>query len=290
MHALACLVAGLSVLGQAAAPPNDAPSKTEAELKAVLVPYYGRHAAEYEFFLDPRHEQKLQLHKQPVMTWTNVDKYMGAVFVWTYAGRPELIGCIGSRQRSTGDSVVFHEFHSLSRQPLEAVEFGGGQQTWKASRAGVTLADVAGAQPPADSERLRLIQMRNMARDFQGWMKDGDDVTELRLEPHPIFRYKAPERGVIDGAIFALVWKGTDPEVLLMLEDRQDGGDSRWQFALARFNYREMWVKRNDREVWRVGIARENDIYITGEVGIVTLDEVRQSAPQGTKQERTKQE
>lgn len=273
MHTLAWLSAGLFVLGQAA------PPVSEADLKEVLYPYYAREAAGYEFFLDPKHEQKLQLYKQPVMTWTNADKYMGAVFVWTYGGRPELIGCIGSRQRSEGDSLVFHEFHSLSRQPLEAVQFGRGRQQWKASRAGVDLAVVEAAPAPADSERLRLTQMRNMAREFKGWMKDGSDVTELRLVSQPIFRYKAPERGVVDGAIFALVWKGTDPEVLLMLEDRQDGADSRWQFALARFNYREMWVQRNEREVWRVGVARENDIYITGEVGAVTSDEIRQKTP-----------
>ncbi|HEY2251247.1 MAG TPA: hypothetical protein VGH74_09310, partial [Planctomycetaceae bacterium] len=112
-----------------------------------------------------------------------------------------------------------------------------------------------------------------------GWMKDGDDVTELRLVAQPIFRYKAADRGVADGAIFALVWKGTDPEVLLMLEDRPEGAESRWQFALARFNFREMWVKRLDREIWRVGVARENDIYITGQVGAVTFDEIRRAAP-----------
>ena len=49
----------------------------------------GREAVAYEFFLDEKHEQRLQLQKQPVMTWTNADKYMGAVFVWTYGGRPE---------------------------------------------------------------------------------------------------------------------------------------------------------------------------------------------------------
>ena len=275
------LVPGLFVLGQAAVP------QSEADLKAVLVPFYGREAAEYEFFLDTGHEQKLQLHKQPVMTWTNADRYMGAVFVWTYGGRPEIIGCIGSRQGRPGDSLVFHEFHSLSRQALEAVRFGRGKQQWNPSGPGVELAVVEGAPAPSDSERLRLAQMRNIAREFTGWMKDNNDVTELRLLPQPIFRYKSPERGVVDGAIFARVWKGTDPEVLLLIEDRKDDADNRWHFALARFNYREMWVKRNDREVWRVGVARENDVYITGEVGATTLDEIRATAPQPDKPARS---
>ena len=62
--------AGLLVLGQAA-PDN------EAELKDVLFPFYGSEAVAYDFFLDEKHDQRLQLQKQPVMTWTNADKYMG---------------------------------------------------------------------------------------------------------------------------------------------------------------------------------------------------------------------
>jgi hypothetical protein len=267
---------GLFVLGQAAA------GQSEAELKEILFPFYGREAAEYEFYLDAGRQQRLELLKQPVLTWTNADKYMGAVFVWTYGGRPEIIGCIGSQQRP-GDSMVFHEFHSLSRQPLEVVQFGHGTKKWAPSRPGIELAAVEGAPAPSDSERARLTQMRNIAREFNGWMKDGNDVTELRLLPQPIIRYKAAERGVIDGAIFALVWKGTDPEILLILEDRKEDSDSRWKFALARFNFRDMWVKRNDREVWRVGYGTQSDAYITGTVGNTSLDEIRSTAPPADK-------
>ena len=268
--------AAFLVIGQTAA------DQSEAELKDVLFPFYAREAADYELFLDAGHKQKLELQKQPVMTWTNADKYMGAVFVWSYGGRPEMIGCIGSQQILPGISV-FHEFHSLSRQPLQAVAFGHGRQTWVPSRPGVELAVVDGAPAPSDSERARLTQMRNMAREFNGWMKDGSDVTELRLLPQPLIRYKAPERGVVDGAIFALVWKGTDPEILLILEDRKDDSENGWHFALARFNFREMWVKRNDREIWRVSVSVKSDSYITGVVGKRTLDEIRAAAPAADK-------
>jgi len=276
MNAMAWLFVGLAVLGQ---PEGD---KEEVELKEVLYPYYAREAAGYEFFLDEERKQRLELQKQPVLTWTNVNNFMGSVFVWTYGGRPEVIGCIGSHQLETGQSNVFHEFHSLSLQPLQAVKLGGGTQKWDPASAGVELADVEGAPAPAESERLRLTQMRNMAREFNGSMKDGADVTELRLLTQPIARYKAPERGVVDGAIFAFVWKGTDPEILLVLEDRKDASKDkaggRWQYALARFNWREMSVKRKDKEVWRVEVARSTDNYITGLVGLKTLAAIRAAA------------
>jgi hypothetical protein len=118
--------------------------------------------------------------------------------------------------------------------------------------------------------------MRNLAREFRGWMKDNQDVTELRLLTQPIVRYSAPKQGVTDGAIFALVWKGTDPEILLILEDRKAGEARRWEFGFARFNFREMWAHHNEKEVWRAGVARTNETYITGITGDVSLDEIRQ--------------
>lgn len=247
----------------------------EAALKEVLVPFYTREAAAYEFFLDEKHKQRLELQKQPVLTWTNVDHYIGSVFVWTAGGRPEVIGCIGSQQLPDGKCNVFHEFHALTQEPLPAVKFGDGQKQWAPTKPGVKMAPVAEAPAPADSERLRLTQMRTIAREFGGSMQDNQDVTELRLLTQPLIRYKAPERGVIDGAIFSFVWKGTDPEILLILEDRKTDAGSQWQFALARFNWRVMWATHKDKEVWRVGKTAETENYITGNVNPTTLDAIR---------------
>lgn len=259
----------LALLAQA---PND-----EAALKELLYPFYGRQAAQYEFFKDSEREQALKLRKEPVLTWTNVEKYMGAVFVWEFGGRPEVIGCIGSLQYGNGVSMVFHEFHSLSEQPLPTVRCGGSG-SWTPAKPGVELAVASGAPAPADTQRQRLTQMRAIAREFRGWMKDKEDVTELRLLPQPIIRYSAAERGVVDGAIFAMVWKGTDPEILIVVEDRKRDGARRWEYALARFNYREMWAHYKNREVWRVDVTRANEIYITGVTGDYPHAAIRQEA------------
>ena len=147
------------------------------------------------------------------------------------------------------------------------------------------MAPVDAAPPPADSERLRLTQMRNLAREFHGWMKSDGDVSELRLLPQPIYRYQAPDRGAVDGAIFALVWNGTDPEVLLILEERETDGALAWHYALARFNYRELWVKRLEKEIWRVPIATESAVYLTSRVGDIRLDSLEAAAPQAEESE-----
>jgi hypothetical protein len=250
----------------------------EVEAKQILYPYYAKQAAEYELFLDDQRKERLELVAQPVLTWTNADGFLGSVFVWTFQGRPEVIGCVGSRQTEAGECFPFRELHLLG-SPVQPVGFGDGKRTWQ-PRDGIELADVEGAPLPPDSERQRLTQMRNLAREFTGWMQQDGDVTELRLLPQPIFRYEAPEQDVQDGAIFAMVWKGTDPDVLLLLESREFGGKPRWQYALARFNWREMWVKRNEKEVWRMtksGLATDAP-YVSGGTPKTTLATIRQLA------------
>jgi hypothetical protein len=265
----AILSLGLALLTQ------NPSAKTEAT--EILYPYYAKQAAEYELFLDEERKQRLELVPQPVLTWTNADGYLGSVFVWTSQGRPEVIGCVGSRQTEAGDCLPFRELHLLGQYPVQPVEFGDGKRTWQ-PRDGIELADAPGAPAPADSERQRLTQMRNLAREFTGWMQQDGDVTELRLLPQPIFRYKSLEQDVQDGAIFAMVWKGTDPDVLLLLESREVGGKPRWQYSLARFNWREMWVKRNEKEVWRMmksGLATDA-AYISGGTPKTTLATIQQ--------------
>ena len=267
----ACLALSLCLCGQG--------EPSEAELKEILVPFYAREAAGYEIFRDEDRKQRLEVRTKPLLTWTNSENYMGAVFIWEFAGRPEMIGCIGSHQNPNrpGRSNFFHELHSLSPQPLQPVKFGGGPDVWEVGEPGLKLAPAPGAPEPAGAAPARLTQMRNLAREFRGWMKDNEDVTELRLLTQPIVRYAAPNSGVNDGAIFAFVWKGTDPEILLVLEDRKDGEKSAWQWGMARFNFREMWAEKNDKEVWRVAVARRTGNYITGITGEHSHEVIRRA-------------
>ena len=89
------------------------------------------------------------------------------------------------------------------------------------------------------------------------------------------------EQDVLDGVLFALVWKGTDPDVLLMLENREVNGKQRWRYAFARFNC-EMWAQRNGKEVWRVAMSGlgNNSPYISGRVAQTTLNAIGKVPPE----------
>jgi hypothetical protein len=264
------IVLALALLGQPM--PN-----TEADFKEVLFPYYTARAADYKFHFDLAGEDPLTLHPQPVLTWTNAENFMGAVYVWTHAGRPEVIGCIGSRQAAEGQCFVFNELHSLGTSPLPAATFGDGKRRWQPSTAGLAFAVLDDVPTPAAGAQKRLVQMRNIAREFTAAMKQDEDVTQLRLLPQPIFRYTSAQNSIVDGAIFAFVWKGTDPDLLLVLENRTSDGTEVWQYAFARFNWRSMWAKRKGEETWRVeqsGMG-ETSAYISGRVAVTTIDQIR---------------
>jgi hypothetical protein len=110
----------------------------------------------------------------------------------------------------------------------------------------------ADPQPPAAAAAGRLNQMRAFAREFTASVATSTtDRQELRLLPQPVFRYGRADGAVADGAVFAYC-KGTNPEVLLLVEAVPNGGRLEWEHAFARMTSRGCEVRRGDKEVWSV--------------------------------------
>jgi hypothetical protein len=189
----------------------------------------------------------LELAKEPVLRWANDDDWSGDVFVWTSDGRPELIGCILSGP--FGDlRYIYHEFHLLAAKPIAGATIQDGRR-W-APADGLKRERLDDVPVPAATASARLVQMRKIARGFTAFM-EADGRWELRLLPQPLMRYGEEKDEVVDGALFSYVWtKGTDPEVILLLECVRDGNQLVWQYAPVLFTNREVWLKRDDREVW----------------------------------------
>src|SRR5262249_52453190 len=81
---------------------------------------------------------------------------------------------------------------------------------------------------------------------------------ELRLLPQPLIRYQPKDGPVIDGALFTFVWtRGTDPELVLLLECRKTSAGRGWFYASVRFSNRALWLKHHDIEVWRGPVHQE---------------------------------
>lgn len=212
-------------------------------------------AKKYAFFLDKDKKVPLTLEPKPVFSWANDDDWSGDVFVWTAKGRPYVIGCPLSGPGKP-DRPTFHEFHSLSPDPLGPAEMTA-KYTW-APEKGIEFRKLDGA--PAATAAGRLPQMRALSRELHAWM-EADGKWELRLLPQPLMRYQPAEGAVIDGALFTWVWtKGTDPELVVAIECHRTDKGLEWRYGLAQFSNRELWVTHNDKEIWRVPVHREEGV------------------------------
>src|SRR5262249_14358770 len=109
---------------------------------------------------------------------------------------------------------------------------------------------VPDAPQPAATPTQRLLQIRALARrftvedDFQrkSWQP-------LRMLATPLLRYGKPDSDPIDGALLGYVLT-TDPEAILMLEARAQGGQPRWHYAWAPMTIYPLRALLDGREVW----------------------------------------
>jgi hypothetical protein len=238
---------------------NDEAGRSKSQ---KLLELHTNDAASFSFFRDDARTQKLNFRREPVYRWTNPARnggQAGEVFVWTYRGRPEVIGTIFSHPQSDGKTrTVNHELHSLSLVVL-VVDRKASEQ-WVPQAPGVDLKPVNGAPKPAGNATLRLAQMRSLAREFNGRSRSLEgEAWELRLLPQPLYRYESTDPDVLDGALFTLVsTAGTDPEIILMLEARQTPSGPEWVFGAARFSDMNLWLTHKGQVVWSSIRSEEN--------------------------------
>ena len=268
------------VLSQPAGEDASASVDSDAQLMGALRQYYLQEASAYDFFLDAEHQKPLTLQTKPLMHWGMLDGWSGAIYVWTCDGRPQLIGCIGSGLESNHRRSVFHEFHSLSEQPLAPIKINGARQwQWSPEGAGAKLREFPDAPAPRSSPILRRSQMRSLAQQFSAEI--GNEP--LRLMPRPLYQFGSEEGSQCEGAIFAFALaEGTDPELLVLLERRKVESEQHWFYAPARFSNREMRLKLQGQEVWQVErygeqwqTNRPKQSYLTVWIKWVTMDEIK---------------
>jgi hypothetical protein len=174
---------------------------------------------------------------------------------------------------------IEHEFHALDTEQLIVTRDAFNQ--WK-PQEGLPRQELPDAPVPASTAAARKIQMGRLAEGFTGHTVDAarKERYELRVLPTPLYRYPEAKTGVIDGALFALVSEaGTDPEVLLLIEAREEKEKIRWEYALGRFSDCEIHVSLKKNEVFSSVASEENNYrhnpkhtYRTYQDKVVTLD------------------
>src|SRR5262245_39440367 len=215
MGSLALLV--LAVAGQVL-PASATDADAEKTQQKKWNEYYAKVASDYEIVRGADRQAKLALRPEAILHWSNPvrgGETNGSVFVWTYEGRAELVGTIFSHlvRGEANQKAIAHSFQSLSHEPLGGSR-PGAPGAWSLAGAGVQPRPIPGAPPPAATAAGRLLQMRDLAREFSATTNLEGVEQELRLLPQPIHRNAKSVGPVLDGALFTFV-TGTDPELML---------------------------------------------------------------------------
>jgi hypothetical protein len=234
--------------GQAPDNPPNQESANDKQEKAARMEHMKRAAKSYDIALAPHAAKKLILIEEPLLRFDDhvtgvVD---GTFFVWMMDDRPVATASVWIRK--TGQE--YHEFQSLAACPL--IASNQGLPKWTPAEPGIERKPAPVNQPPAATPARRLNQMRALAREYSatvtGW---GINQQVLRLLSQPVYRYGRSDGDVADGAIFAFC-KGTNPEVLLLVEAVKNGKELQWAYAFARMSARGCEVRREDKVVWSV--------------------------------------
>jgi hypothetical protein len=250
LHFLSALTAIVSLLGRAGgeeslAQPAEQPSEEERRVQIIQ-----ETAEAYALFDAERAEQPLVRSEKPVLKFEDpvTMATRGGVYVWSdHRGRPRAIASIYFR----GDGARVDEFQSLAEAGLVAKY--QGEVVWRPVLAGVEWTSIAGEVPA--TKPLRLAKMREIARQFAAAVRDAKaGRQELRLLTQPLYRYDDADRGIVDGALFCYA-KGTNPEVLLLVQAETSEGRTQWKQAFCRMTERECEVKSGERVVWSAAKA-----------------------------------
>lgn len=192
-----------------------------------------------------------ELRPEPVLRWNNPVSGVsdGTIFVWMRDGRPALAAQIFTQRGNW-----MHEFVSLTDEPLAG--YHGEEKVWDCDGPAMEFTKIEKAPRPATTETGRLRQMRTLVDEFSAsvdFKVDYRDANtshyELRALEKPVVRYAS--QAVIDGGLFAFV-QGTNPEVWLLLEARQDATSQNWYYAFARMTGYAVQGKHKDQEVFNL--------------------------------------
>jgi hypothetical protein len=172
----------------------------------------------------------------------------GSVWAWGKEGRPVALAAIFFQRLPKGEEKWSCELLSLSNEPVGVQAKPSWK--WTPPRSDIRFLPVPDAPEVADNEAGRNREMKELARRFNvSETFDEGKTDQLRLMIRALHRYADPEKGLIDGAIYAFA-AGTNPEALLLLEARaDDSGRGKWSFGVARMGAASCQAKLDDKVV-----------------------------------------
>lgn len=166
---------------------------------------------------------------KPIFRYTDPARTYVAAAVWKLGdeGRPRALVTTELHRQFFGSPRIVYEYLALTPQGFSAV---GGDVNWTPQGSALEFKPVPEAAAPDATPPRRLLQLRAIAKRFEGHEMLGKERCELRLLPQPVDRYTPSAVEGADGAVFLFSY-GTNPEAALFVES-EDG--KTWQYAAGR--------------------------------------------------------
>lgn len=171
----------------------------------------------------------------------------GTLWVFADGKRPRMLLSLERYEDTWG-----HELVSLAEAPTISAKTKH-QWEWAPSEAGLVFERFPDEPAVEDSADARVRRQKAFARQFEvgeiGSI-DGDDY-QLRLMPTPVYTYEDAASGILSGGIFIFAY-GTNPEVLLVIEAREDEKKQRhWQYAFNLLTAATPAARVDGKVVWQ---------------------------------------
>lgn len=186
-------------------------------------------------FVDGDRDRKIELLPQPVMRYS--DSLRGfrdaTLWLWTANGRPVAIEKVEDLRNADKAPRWLTCMATLAPEKIETRWSSG--QTYLYRKPGVEFRPLKDAPAPDSREAGRLRQFKAQSQRFSATMQQygTEDRQEMRLLTRPLHRYALPDESVDDAIIFAWTANGTNPDALLVLEQRTRDKQPEWVYSLV---------------------------------------------------------
>lgn len=239
---------GVVVIVSATASGQDAPADQRKKVLELMKRRVGelRGVTEHE-----SKKQEVKFASEPILRFTEParERLVDDGTLWRLGdkNRPRAVVAVEFLpQRKT----MTLEFASLSAAPIQVD--GGANWRWTPP-AEFKMSEFQGVPKPSRAAKVRLLQMKKLAREFEASEDLSGVKTKLRLMPQPLCRYGDFEQDALDGALFASA-HGTNPELIIVIKTAKDG--TAWRYGLQRLSSAEIQVELDGDVIWkRPGLA-----------------------------------
>ncbi|HLJ12605.1 MAG TPA: hypothetical protein VKU82_15530 [Planctomycetaceae bacterium] len=181
----------------------------------------------------------------PILRYNDPVRKQVDATVWRLGtdGRPKALMSLELFRDGDQSARVVYEHSSMTGEKFLMKSERGVY--WKPDAADVTLTAIDSAAIPADNEKMRLSQMKDVIRRFHVVEDLDGNRTELRLLAQHLDRYRDDKAKIIDGVVFAFA-HGTNPELAVLLEC--DG--KKWTYGFVRLTSAAVIVELDGAKVF----------------------------------------